>query len=525
MKTYFFMNIILTGSLLAATIHCQAAPELSVIDHLVENTMETFQVPGVAIGIVKDGKIIHSKGYGLANIESGNTVDQKTIFKIASNSKAFTAAALAILVEQGKLNWNDKVRKYLPDFQTSVPWVSNEFNIIDLLTHRSGLGRFAGDLMFWPEPTNFTTAEVVKNLRHLKLTSSFRSRYAYDNLLYIVAGEVIKTISDENWEDFIARNIFRPLNMKRCFAGGIDTTKITNLVAPHILIDNQLQIDTPNLINNRVSLMAAAGGIKCSISDLQKWVNMLLQGGIMDNGQSLLSREQRNNLWKTVTPLSVSAKARELEDMHYRGYALGWRVSDYHGHWTVSHTGTLSGSASKIILLPDQKLGIIILTNRDSNNARNSLYHGILQIFTTKKDIDWIKYFKKVRDQKKLINKQPSGTIRAHINPDEIVIPDTAKNSKLLGTYVDPWFGKIHITRNKEVIRFKSEKSPRMLGTVYFYKSNQWWVKWDNRSFNADAWLYFDQSRSANSTGLLMDAISPDADRSFDFKDLDFIRQ
>jgi len=502
-----------------------ATPGSAAIDQLVKKAMQTFQVPGVAVGIIKNGKVIHSRGYGLANINTEEEVNQDTIFKIASNSKAFTAAALAILVDQGKLDWNDKVIEYLPDFQTSDPWVTREFNIIDLLTHRSGLGRFAGDLMIWPEPTRFTRTDVVHNLRYLKLNSGFRSQYAYDNLLYIVAGEVIKSISGQSWEDFIATHIFKPLDMERCYGGGIDTDRISNLVATHVLIDNKLHVDTPNLINNKTSLMAAAGGIKCSVSNLLNWINMLLQDGVVKNGQQLLSVEQRDILWKSVTPLSISTKLKELEKMHYRGYALGWRVSDYHGHWTVSHTGTLSGSASKIILLPDQKLGIVILTNRDSDDARNSLYHGILQEFTTGDNIDWVDYYQKARGENEQLKQQVSEQTEEYVMPDEIRIPDTPATRKLMGYYIDPWFGKVSISRQQNTVLFQSEKSPRLKGEIFFYTDNKWWVKWDNRSFNADAWLYFEYSPSANETGLLMDAISPDADRSFDFKDLEFILQ
>jgi len=436
-------------------------------------------------------------------------------------------AIKAILVDQGKLDWNDKVVSYLPNFQMIDPWITKEFNIIDLLTHRSGLGRFAGDLMIWPEPTKFTRADVVKNLRHLKVTSSFRSRYAYDNLLYIVAGELVAAVSGMPWEEFVAQHIFKPLGMDRCYAGGIDVGKVSNLVATHVLVDDKLIIDVPNLINDKTSLMAAAGGIKCSVSNLLSWVDMLLQGGSLNN-QGVISLEQRDMLWKSVTPLSISDKLRELEDIHYRGYALGWRVSDYHGHWTVSHTGTLSGSASKIILLPDQKLGIVILTNRDSGDARNALYHGLMQEFSTGKNIDWVDYVQKERAEKNKRIQQAASTMattEVTLYPNENSIANSKENKALLGTYIDPWFGKIIISKVKDTVRFQSDKSPRLKGEVFFYKDNQWWVKWDNRSFNADAWLHFNYSQASENTTLLMEAISPDFDKSFDFKDLSFIRQ
>ena len=256
------LKIIVLLLLLTGAMSLSANPNAQSIEDLVKKAMQTFQVPGVAIGIIKHGKIIHQQGYGIANLDTGSPVDENTIFKIASNSKAFTAAALAILVDQGKLNWDDKVIQYLPDFQMYDSWVTKEFNILDLLTHRSGLRIGAGDLMLWPEPTKFSREEVVKNLRYLKPVTSFRNQYAYDNLLYIVAGEVIASISGQSWEAFIESNIFKPLGMENCFAGGVDTNKYLNLVTPHLVINNQLKVDHANLINDKISLMAAAGGIK-----------------------------------------------------------------------------------------------------------------------------------------------------------------------------------------------------------------------------------------------------------------------
>ena len=516
--------------LITGVITISAAPlapnnQSQAIDKLVEKTMATFQVPGVAIGIVKDGKIIHLQGYGIANLDSASKVDEDTIFKIASNSKAFTTAALAILVDQGKLNWDDKVIKYLPDFQIYDSWVSNEFNIIDLLTHRSGLRIGAGDLMLWPEPTKFTRSEVVHNLRYLKSVTSFRDQYAYDNLLYIVAGEVVAAISGQPWEEFIKTAIFEPLNMQNCFGGGIDTKKYSNLVAPHFVIDDKLSVDNANLINDKTSLMAAAGGVKCSVSDLMKWVNVLLQGGLMENGEPLFSLAQRDTLWQPVTRLPLSEKTKQLDEAHYRGYALGWRIGDYHGHWRISHTGTLSGSMSQIIMLPDQQLGVVILTNQQSGAARNALARGILQEFTGENKIDWVDYYLAAAAER-VAKKRSYVDMTGEVDfPEENLIADSKQNRKLLGKFVDPWFGEITLSRKNAKIVFQSKKSPRMTGEVFFYNDNQWWVKWDDRSFDADAWLYFDSAQRSSKVKLSMKQISAAADFSFDFQDLNFIKK
>jgi len=502
-----------------------ANPNAQSIEDLVKKAMQTFQVPGVAIGIIKHGKIIHQQGYGIANLDTGSPVDENTIFKIASNSKAFTAAALAILVDQGKLNWDDKVIQYLPDFQMYDSWVTKEFNILDLLTHRSGLRIGAGDLMLWPEPTKFSREEVVKNLRYLKPVTSFRNQYAYDNLLYIVAGEVIASISGQSWEAFIESNIFKPLGMENCFAGGVDTNKYLNLVTPHLVINNQLKVDHANLINDKISLMAAAGGIKCSASDLLKWLKMLLNGGIMDNGQSLISLSQRDFMWKAVTRLPLSSELKQLDNSHYRGYALGWRVGDTHGEWKVSHTGSLSGSMSQIIMLPDHNLGIVVLTNQQSSAARNSLARGLLQEFIEVNKTDWVAHYVKAKATR--LSRLSKSTKKSAIIsfPEEKLIPDNDKSRQLLGNYIDPWFGEITLAKKNNNIIFQSKKSPRLKGTLYFYKDNQWWVKWHDRSFEADAWLYFNNNATRAKVRLLMKPISSATDFSFDFEDLDFKQQ
>ncbi len=496
------------------------------IDQLVHKTMKAYSVPGVAIGVIQQGKIIHLQGYGVVSIKNQQRVNANTLFKIASNSKAFTAAALALLVDEGKLHWRDKVVSYLPDFKMYDHWVTQQFNIRDLLTHRSGLRIGAGDLMLWPEPTLFSREDVVHNLRFLKPVSSFRDAYAYDNLLYIVAGEVVHSISGMEWENFIEQKIFKPLNMQRCFSGGVDGQKVNNLASPHAVINGQLTLLAKNEINNSTSLMAPAGGIKCSAGDLLKWISFFLD----DNHQKpsiLISKKQKNILWQPVTRLPLSDEMKKLDKTHFRGYALGWRVSDYYGHWRISHTGFLAGMMSQIIMLPDSKTGIVILTNQQSSKARNSIARGILERVSGLPQTDWIDYY---QQKEKPLKKEPQSRVTKadkifhpqQFHPQQQPLLDNAEENQLLGLYRDPWFGDILLTRKKNSVIFRSKKSPRMVGKVYFHKKNHWWVKWDDRSFEADAWLVF--TKTDKSITLTMKAISSNTDFSFDFRDLNFTK-
>ena len=492
------------------------------IDKLVLKTMAAFNVPGVAVGIIKDGKIHHLKGYGQSNIETKAQVNQDTLFKIASNTKAFTSAALALLVDDGKLKWSDKVNRYLPEFKMKDPWVTKEFNIRDLLTHRSGLRIGAGDLMLWPEPTKFTRKGVINNLRYLESVGSFRDEYAYDNLLYIVAGEVVAKISGMPWESFVKKRIFKKLNMNQCFAGSVDALKVENLAAPHAIVDNSLVMLHKNRINDKTSLMAAAGGIKCSAKNLLMWVGMLLNQGRASDGKKLLSQKQIRTLWQPVTSLPISNSMKVFDETTYRSYALGWRISNYHGEHRVSHTGTLSGFMSQIIMLPSLKLGIIILTNQQSSSARNALARGLMNIELNqltdkgqKWTKDWVEYYVTTNKKRNIIN-QTSSKLKTNFERKIL-----NKQYKYLGSYKDLWFGKISLTKEGGSVIFKSEMSPRMIGKIYFHNGSEWWVKWNDRSFEADARLIFSKNKEG-AIEMRMKAISSKTDFSFDFQDLHF---
>ena len=240
----------------------------SQIDSLTELVLKTFNVPGIAVGVVKDGKLIHAKGYGVANLSTGKKVDENTLFGVASNSKAMTAGALGILVDEGKIKWDDKVTDYIPEFKMYDPYVTDAFTIRDLLTHRSGLGLGAGDLMMFPDGSDFSKKDIIHNLRYLKPVSAFRTKYDYDNNLYIVAGEVVAKASGMSWEDFVEKRIMQPLEMNATAASLYRLKDRSNGIRPHAPVDGKLQvldIDWSESAN-------AAGGIWSNVTDWSKWV-------------------------------------------------------------------------------------------------------------------------------------------------------------------------------------------------------------------------------------------------------------
>ncbi|PIQ19800.1 MAG: serine hydrolase, partial [Cytophagales bacterium CG18_big_fil_WC_8_21_14_2_50_42_9] len=249
------------------------------VDALAERTLKTFDVPGMAVAIIKDGKVIHAKGYGVRSLKTKEKVDANTLFGIASNSKAFTTASLGILVDEGKLNWDDKVIKYIPEFKLYNDYVTQEFTVRDLITHRSGLGLGAGDLMFFPNPSNFTIEEVIHNLRYLKPVSAFRTKYDYDNLLYMVAGEVVHRITGKSWGAFVEERIMQPLQMTRSAASWSRLKDTTNVIAAHAPIDGKVQV----IKRHQETFGSSAGGIYSSIADMSKWVIMQLNHGKYGN--------------------------------------------------------------------------------------------------------------------------------------------------------------------------------------------------------------------------------------------------
>lgn len=512
--------LFITTSLIASVTFADERAEH--VDKLVKQVLTEFEIPGVALGVAHKGETLLLKGYGVTNIQTNAAVDSNTIFKIASNSKAFTSAAMAILVDRKKLSWQDKVVDYLPDFQLYDSEVTQQFNMIDLLTHRSGLRIGAGDLMLWPEPTNFTRQDIVKNLRYLKPVSEFRNEYAYDNLLYIVAGEVVSKVSGQSFEKFVEENIFSKLKMTRCFSGGVPLSFDDNRVAPHANIGGELQILNKNVINDKTSIMAAAGGIKCSAKDLISWTNRLLADHA-SNEQSedqLISKRQMDELWRPQTKLTLSKAMRVYDKATSHDYALGWRISDYFGHRRVAHTGMLGGSMSQIVLFPELELSFVILTNQQSSVGRNALMRELLTIYVPvkngeRKSVDWLKHYSNKNSSSVTSLKRKISSLK------EIEISDSKGR---LGNYFDSWFGKVSLKTESHRILFQSEMSPRMRGKVYQHKDGRWWVKWDDRSFDADAWLNFRINKSSKLV-MTMKAISKSTDFSFDFEDLNLIKK
>ena len=516
MKKTIFKTLLF--SLLITNV-CYGQYSSEQVDSIMGYAMDKFNVAGVAVAIVKDGEIIHSKGYGIKSSDTKSPVNNHTNFAIASNSKAFTTAALAILVEEGKITWQDKVKDHIPEFKMYNPYVTENFNIQDLLTHRSGLGLGIGDLMFFPDGSNFTIDDVLSSFQYFKPVSAFRTQFDYDNLLYLVAGEVIKRVSGMSWEDFISERIFQPLNMDNSYPSLEAIKNKSNLASPHNSADGELIV----LPNFEEMINGAAGGIYANVDDLCNWMLLHLNKGKYgkDLENQLFTEDSQNEMWKIHTTTDVNRNPRY--NSHFSGYGLGWGLTDVKGNMRVDHTGGLPGMLSLTMMIPDLNLGIVILTNTEPGGSAffSSVGLTIMDSYLGLDDFQWIeKNYERLSARLESgdeVTKKVWATV-AKANDTHIV------SENYIGVYKDDWFGNVEVFMNGKKLWMKSHKSPKLNGEMYFYNSNTFAVKWEYKDMNADAFAMFTLDEKGKAQSIKMKGISPNIDFSFDFQDLDLRR-
>ncbi len=511
---------------LIVTMNIHAQVSAHHIDSIVKKAIHTIDhTVGFAIGVVKDGKVVHAKGYGLQSIETNEQVTANTSFGIASNTKAFTATALTLLVEQGKITWEDKVIKYIPEFKMYNDYVTNNFNIQDLLTHRSGLGLGAGDLMIFPAGSNFDINDVLSVFQHFEPVSPFRTKFDYDNLLYIVAGELIARVSGQSWESFVNEHMLQPLDMKNTHSSFIEATKNTMVADAHSFDGKSLAvIRVPKVNTDKQLLNGAAGGIWASAADMCKWMLVQLNKGKYGTNleHQLFSEVQQQEMWKMHTPMNLQQDPRSPFKVNFSGYGLGWFVSDFNGHFKVEHSGLIAGMSSEVLLFPKLDLGIVVLNNSEGAGFLNGLIGYMLldEYLKLETGINWLEMAKGMQQQQKMGDPET-----------EKVWNEISKNKSskyvaknYVGIYEDPWFGKVEILKKDGDLWFKSYKSPRLNGKMYLYKENKFAIKWEYRDMNADAFAIFSLDRNGKAQGIKMKGISRFIDFSFDFQDLNLKR-
>ncbi|TYR32242.1 serine hydrolase [Sphingobacterium phlebotomi] len=484
----------------------------------VDQVLQTFQVPGLSLAVVKDGKVLLAKGYGVKKLGTEDRVDEHTLFPIASNSKAFTAAALAILVEEGQVTWDTPVIDYLPWFKMSDPYVTANMTVRDLLVHRSGIAPYAGDLLQFP-PSNFTRAEIVKKTQFLPLVGGFRNDYAYDNILYLAAGELIQHVTGQLWEDFVAERIMQPVGMQQSISRISTLANQSNYSASHARFDDEIR-EVSNFFKYGVAdISNPAGGIASNAEDMAQWLITQLDSGRTTTGKVLYKPATAAELWKGVTPMPVSKLPTYLKpaQMDYQLYALGFYTSNYRSERILMHGGKLDGFVSRIFMVPSQNLGIAVLTNQESGFACMSIINHIVDRFLKISDYDWITSYKKYEDRYFSDIKQAEKASSASRNSSS---EPSLELVKYAGDYTDAWYGKVSIKLEEGKLVMDFTHNPGMVGVMEHWQYDTFIVRWNNREFKADAYVSFALNPDGSIDRVKMQAVSPVTDPSYDFHDL-----
>ena len=484
------------------------------LDAYVARAMRTFDVPGIALTIVKDGQVVVAKGYGVRKLGDPAPVDARTLFGIASNTKVMTATALGLLVEEGKLDWDAPVIRYLPWFQMWDPYVTRELTIRDLLVHRSGLGLGAGDLLWWP-PSTYDRREIARRLRFIPPATGFRTAYAYDNVLYLIAGEVIEALGGQSWEDFVSARILKPTGMTTSNVRHSDATGGGNLAAPHASVNGTVRRVKPFDSDNT----NPAGGVNSNAEDMAKWLTVFLARGRLADGSRLFSEATWRQLTTIVTPMGTGDPPPELAALraNFRGYALGLNAVDYRGQKVLMHTGGLPGYVSRVMMIPDAALGIAVLTNQESGEAFDSIAYRIADHYLGAPETDWIAAYRTVSERQRAAiadAERKSAAARDSSSKPSLPLASYA------GTYTDAWYGDISIKEEagKLVIRFT--RTPSLVGDLEHWQHDSFIARWRDRELRADAYITFALNPDGTIDQAKMRAVSDTTDFSFDFHDL-----
>lgn len=462
LKLFLFVLFVFQLSAGAQTLD----EKLKEIDDYANMAMTTWQGPGMAIAVVKDDKVVMQKGYGVRKLGEPDVVDAETRFAIASNSKAFTTASLAILVDEKKLNWDDKVSKYLPEFQLYDPWVTSELTVRDLVTHRVGLDTFSGDLLWYD--TTYTADEMLRRVRYLKPVSSFRTRYGYQNLMYIAAGKVIEKVSGMAWADFIKTRILTPLGMNRTTLSVRDLKD--NYATPHNESGGKLRPLPLGFLDN------ASGAVRLnsSVADLSKWIRLQLGRGKFE-GKQIFSEAQSWQMHQPYFARPISeAASRNNPTRHFSGVAMGWFVYDFYGRKVIDHSGGLDGMLSYTVLIPEENAGFVVLTNNESpsfiimmNKIRDVL------VGAPKRDYN-AEAIKNIADQK-------TSDAEAAKKIDASRIPNTKPSlalSSYAGTYSDKMYGDVTIAEENGKLVLRMLPSPNFVADLEHWHYDTFVIKW-----------------------------------------------
>jgi CubicO group peptidase (beta-lactamase class C family) len=456
--------------------------DLAALDRDIEQARVDWRVPGLAVAVVKDGRVVMAKGYGVRTLGGADLVDERTLFAIASNTKAFTAATLAMLVDEERLSWDDAVRKHLPYFELADPLASREMRVRDLLSHRSGLGTFSGDLVWYG--TRYSADEVVRRARFLEPAGSFRARYGYSNVMYIAAGQVVEAVAGEPWTAVVRRRILEPLGMRDTLVSVRDLDGRTNVATPHGPASGDLRTFPWQGWDSA----AAAGGLISTVRDLSRWMLLQLSRGSLD-GRTYFSDTASRAMWTPHVSFTIDkAAAERTPSTHFRGYGLGWTLRDYAGRLVADHGGGYDGMFSKLALVPDEQLGVVVLTNSMTGIA-DALVSRTIDTFLGLPDRDW--------SREGLERARWSAERRA----DEMATREKARLAgtrpslplgRYAGRYGGDLYGEVGVTIEGDTLVLRLEPSPDLVADLTHWHHDTFQIHWRTpSSWFGTGWAQF----------------------------------
>lgn len=460
--------VICISGLSCSTLASQPAAPLSDLDAYTLKIMADWKVPGLAVAVVKDGKLVLARGYGVRELGKPGKVDADTLFTIASNTKAFTAAALGTLVTEHKLRWDDPVTQYLKGFELDDPWVTRALTVRDLLTHRSG---YCDPSFMW-FTTGFDRAQIIQHLRFDKPSYGFRAHFCYNNAMYLVASQLVPAITGQSWEDYVQSHFFVPLDMQHTDASVAAISAATDAAAPHAEVDNQVTV----IHRYDTDAMAPVGGINSSVNDMSHWLLMLLNNGnyagktVLDP-KIIAEMETPQMIIPVDSGIGAWLHAMNPESLFY-SYGLGFVVEDYAGHTLVMHNGDIDGMASALGMLPDQHLGVVVLTNMDHDDARNALLFHILDEYLGRPSRDTNGALLTLAHQQAIADKAEQAKLAAFKTPGAAPLP----LGQYTGIYSNPLNGdaRVALENGHLVLRLGN---PEFTGDLAHWNHNTFKVK------------------------------------------------
>lgn len=490
---------------------CDTEQRLASFADYARSVLREWGEPGMAIAIVQHDRVVYARGFGVRQKDGTKPVDEHTVFGIGSLTKAFTVAALGLLVDEGRLRWDDHVIDYLPYLQLYDTYATRELTIRDLLCHRSGLPAYGGDLLSFH--TTYTRRDILQRLRYLRPASSFRSRYAYQNNLFVAAGEVIPAVTGTSWDEFVQTRLFAPLGMKDSSTSVTGISALANVATPHALIANEPRPVTWSSLDN----LGPAGSINSSVADIAQWLRVQLHAGVYGE-RRVWSEAVAREMHTPQTPMPLPPARGSVPMPRFAAYGLGWQISEYHGHTLLAHNGGVLGMTARIVLSPADDLGVVILTNGERGLATPLLYR-VLDALLDLPEHDYAAE-SLARSRAAVQQEQRRWTDRERARAKSSR-PSLAL-SEYAGEYRSPALGAALLRMTGQTVELRLKPYPQLTGIATHWQYDTFLVRWNEPTWPR-TFLSFSLDENGRATAFRL-RLAEEADPSFDFENYQFAR-